>query len=54
MAGSVISEGLSIEGEVVSEEEIVVQGSMRGKLTTTDAVLIGSSAIVEANLALRA
>jgi len=50
MAGSVIAEGLSIEGEVVSEEEVVVQGSLRGKLATTDAVLVGSSAIVEANV----
>ena len=50
MAGSVIGEGLSIEGEVVSEEEVVVQGSLRGKLATTDAVLVGSSAIIEANV----
>jgi cytoskeletal protein CcmA (bactofilin family) len=50
MAGSVIAEGLSIEGEVVSEEEVVVQGSLRGKLTTSDAVLVGSSAVVEANV----
>jgi cytoskeletal protein CcmA (bactofilin family) len=50
MAGSVIAEGLSIEGEVVSEEEVVVQGSLRGKLTTSDAVLVGSAAVVEANV----
>jgi cytoskeletal protein CcmA (bactofilin family) len=50
MAGSVIAEGLSIDGEVVSEEEVVVQGSLRGKLTTSDSVLVGSSAVVEANV----
>ena len=50
MAGSVIAEGLSIEGEVVSEEEVVVQGSLTGKLSTSDAVLVGSSAVVEANV----
>ena len=50
MAGSVIAEGLSIEGEVVAEEEVVVQGSVRGKLSSSDAVLIGSSAVVEANV----
>jgi cytoskeletal protein CcmA (bactofilin family) len=50
MPGTVIGEGLSIEGDVTSDEEIVVQGSVRGKLTTKDAVLVGSSAVVEANV----
>jgi len=50
MPGTVIGEGLSIEGDVTSDEEIVVQGSVRGKLSTKDAVLVGSSAVVEANV----
>src|SRR5206468_1985163 len=50
MAGTVIGEGLNIEGDVSSEEEVVVQGNLRGKLTTTDAVSVGSSAVIEADV----
>jgi cytoskeletal protein CcmA (bactofilin family) len=50
MAGTVIGEGLTIEGEITSEEEVVIQGSLRGKLTTTDAVSVGGSGVVEADV----
>jgi cytoskeletal protein CcmA (bactofilin family) len=50
MAGTVIGEGLSIEGEVTADEEVVIQGNLRGKLTTTDAVSIGSTGVVEADV----
>jgi cytoskeletal protein CcmA (bactofilin family) len=51
MAGTVIAEGLSIEGDVTSDEEVVIQGSVRGKLTTSDAVSVGSTGVVEADVA---
>ncbi|HEV8247077.1 MAG TPA: polymer-forming cytoskeletal protein, partial [Polyangiaceae bacterium] len=50
MAGTVIGEGLTIEGDVTAEEEVVVNGNLRGKLTTTDAVSVGSSGLVEADI----
>lgn len=50
MAGTVIGEGLSIEGDLTSEEEIVVHGSVRGKLTTSDSVAIGAGAVVQADV----
>jgi len=50
MAGTVIGEGLTVEGDVSAEEEVVVNGSLRGKLTTTDAVSVGSSGVVEADV----
>ena len=50
MAGTVIGEGLSIEGDLTSDEEVVVHGSVRGKLTTTDAVAIGGSGVVQADI----
>lgn len=50
MAGTVIGEGLSIEGDLSSEEEIVIQGNVRGKVTTTDAVSVGSSSSVQADI----
>ena len=50
MAGTVIGEGLSIEGDLSSEEEVVIQGNVRGKVTTTDAVSIGSNGTVQADI----
>ena len=51
MAGTVIGEGLSIEGDITSDEEVVVQGNVRGKLTSSDAVSIGPSSVVQADVA---
>jgi cytoskeletal protein CcmA (bactofilin family) len=50
MAGTMIAEGLIIEGEVTSDEEVIVHGTVRGTLTSTDAVAIGSGGIVEADI----
>ena len=51
MAGTVIGEGLSIEGDLTSDEEVVIQGNVRGKVTTTDAVSLGPNSVVQANIA---
>ena len=51
MAGTVIGEGLSVEGDITSDEEVVVQGNLRGKLTSSDAVSIGSGGVVQADIA---
>jgi cytoskeletal protein CcmA (bactofilin family) len=50
MAGTVIGEGLSIEGELTGDDEVVVHGTVRGTLTTTDAISVGSGGVVEADL----
>jgi cytoskeletal protein CcmA (bactofilin family) len=50
MAGTVIGEGLSIEGDLSSDEEVVVHGSVRGKLTTSDQVSVGSTGVVLADV----
>jgi cytoskeletal protein CcmA (bactofilin family) len=50
MAGTVIGEGLTIEGELTGDDEIVVHGTVRGTLTTTDAVSVASGGVVEADL----
>ncbi|HEY4156677.1 MAG TPA: polymer-forming cytoskeletal protein [Polyangiaceae bacterium] len=50
MAGTVIGEGLTIEGDVTSEEEVVIHGNLRGKLTTSDAVTVGSTGVVTADI----
>lgn len=50
MAGTLIAEGLTVEGELVSEEEVVVHGTVRGTLTSTDVVSVSAGAVVEANV----
>jgi cytoskeletal protein CcmA (bactofilin family) len=50
MAGTVVSEGLTLEGEVTSDEEVVVHGTVRGTLKCTDVVSVGSGAVVEADI----
>ena len=50
MAGTMIGEGLTFEGEVTSDEEVVVHGTVRGVLTAGDAVAIGAGGVVEADI----
>lgn len=50
MAGTVIGEGLSVEGELTSDEEVVVHGSLRGALSTSDMVSVGTEGTVEADV----
>ena len=50
MAGTVIGVGLTIEGEITSDEEVQVHGTVRGTLTTTEAVAVLSGAAIEADI----
>jgi cytoskeletal protein CcmA (bactofilin family) len=50
MASTVIGAGITIEGEVISEEEVVVQGTIRGKLSAREGVTIEQGALVEADV----
>lgn len=50
MASTVIGAGITIEGEVTADEEIVVSGTIRGKLSGKDRVSIESGAVVEADV----
>jgi cytoskeletal protein CcmA (bactofilin family) len=50
MAGTVIGDGLTIEGELTGDDEVVVHGTVRGTLTSGDAVSIASSGTVEADV----
>ena len=50
MASTVIGSGITIEGEVTSDDDIVVQGTIRGKLTAREAVTVESGAVVEADV----
>ena len=50
MATTVIGSGITIEGEVTTDEDVVVQGTVRGKITAREAVTIESGAVVEADV----
>ena len=50
MAGTVIGDGLTIEGEISGDDEVVVHGTVRGTLTTSEAVSVANGAVVEADV----
>jgi cytoskeletal protein CcmA (bactofilin family) len=50
MASTVIGAGITIEGEIATDEDIVVQGTIRGKLTAKDSVVVEEGATVEADI----
>ena len=51
MANTIIAQGITIEGEITSDEDVVIQGTLRGKLISKDAVAVESGAVVEADIA---
>ncbi len=51
MASTIIGAGITIEGEVTSDDDVVVQGTLRGKLNAKDAVSVEQGGVVEADIA---
>lgn len=50
MASTVISAGITVEGEITSDEDVIVQGTLRGKLSAKDAVTVENGGTVEADI----
>jgi cytoskeletal protein CcmA (bactofilin family) len=50
MASTVIGSGITIEGEITTDDDIVVQGTLRGKLTAKDGVTVEAGGVVEADI----
>jgi cytoskeletal protein CcmA (bactofilin family) len=50
MAGTVIGAGITIEGEITTDEDVIVQGTVRGKLEAKERVVVESGAVVEADI----
>ena len=50
MASTVIGQGITIEGEITSDEPVVVSGTVRGKLNVDGALTVESGAVVEADV----
>jgi cytoskeletal protein CcmA (bactofilin family) len=50
MASTIIGAQITIEGEVTSDEDVVVQGTVRGKLAAKDGVVVEQGGVVEADV----
>jgi cytoskeletal protein CcmA (bactofilin family) len=50
VAGTMIGHGITIEGEITSDEDVVVAGTVRGKLSAEGPVTIEAGAVVEADI----
>ena len=50
MANTTIGSSFVIEGEITSEDNIVVQGTVKGKMTTSQPVFVENSATLEADV----
>lgn len=50
MTSTVIGQGITIEGEIASDEPVVVAGTIRGKLVVDGAVSVEAGAVVEADI----
>lgn len=50
MAGTIIGQGITIEGEIASDEDVVIAGTVRGRLSAEGPVTIDAGAVVEADV----
>ena len=50
MAGTVIGAGITIEGEITTDEDVVVHGTVRGKLHAKEGVSVEVGGVVEADI----
>jgi cytoskeletal protein CcmA (bactofilin family) len=51
MASTVIGAGITIEGEITTDEDLQVGGTVRGRISAKEAVTIEHGATVEADVA---
>ena len=50
MTKTVIGSSITIDGEISSEESVVVQGSVKGKLSSNDSLFVENSATLQADV----
>ena len=50
MANSVIGSTIVVDGEITGEEALVVQGTIKGKISLSESIYVESSARVEADM----
>ena len=50
MAQTIIGNGLTIEGEITSEDEVMVAGTVRGRLSSEAGITVDAGAVIEENV----
>lgn len=50
MASTIIAHGITVEGELTSEEEVEIAGTLKGRLISKEAVTVSAGALVEAEV----
>ena len=50
MSQTVIGTSMVIDGEITGDESLVIQGTVKGKISVKETLLIENSAVVEADV----
>jgi cytoskeletal protein CcmA (bactofilin family) len=50
MASTLIGQGITVEGEITADDEVVVQGTVRGRINGRETVVVEQGAVVEADV----
>jgi cytoskeletal protein CcmA (bactofilin family) len=50
MASTIIGPGMTIEGEISSDDDVVVQGTLRGKLSAKEGVVVEQGGVIDADV----
>lgn len=50
MPNTVIGSSIVIDGEILGEEDLTVQGTVKGKITLKDSLFVENSGVVEADI----
>lgn len=51
MASTVIGAGITVDGEITTDDDVVVHGTVRGKLTAREGITIEHGGTVDADIA---
>ena len=54
MANTVIGSSFTIEGEILSEDDLLLQGNVKGKIAVKESLVIEQTSVVEADVEARA
>jgi cytoskeletal protein CcmA (bactofilin family) len=50
MANTIIGSGITVDGEISGEEDLVIQGTVKGRILVKDSISVEPSGIVEADV----
>lgn len=50
MANTVIGSSIVIDGEIVGDEDLVIQGTVKGKINVKESLFVEDSGVVEADI----